>query len=79
MAETELTTIGREAAILQREAIRGRLEATSEVIAEGLITTDRQGRIVAVNQAAEMIFASTRDELTGVDLSTLLPARGACP
>ena len=74
MAETESTSIAREAAILQHEVIRGRLEATGEVIAEGLITTDRLGRIVAVNHAAEMIFATTRDDLIGVHLSSLLPA-----
>ena len=78
MAETELTSIARETVILQHEAIRHRLEATSEVIAEGLITTDRLGRIVAVNQSAEMIFASTQDELTGVHLSTLMPAACGC-
>ena len=77
MAEIELTTMAREVAILEHDVIQRRLDATTEAIAEGLITIDRLGRIVAVNQAAEMIFGSSQDELTGVHLSKLMPDASA--
>lgn len=73
MAETELTSIAREEALLRLDAIHRRLEATTEAIDEGLITADWTGHIVAVNRAAELIFGSPREELLGEHLSHLMP------
>jgi PAS domain S-box-containing protein len=73
MAETELNTIATEVAIFQRDAIRRRLDATTHAIADGLITTDESGCIVALNHAAEKIFRSTQRELSGAHLSVLMP------
>ena len=73
MVETELSSIAREELVRQRDEVLRRLEATTEAIDEGLITTDGDGTILSTNRAAQEIFGFSRGELDGRPISSLLP------
>src|SRR5262245_24545930 len=44
-------------------------------MSEGIIMVDESGRIAAANPVAEHLFGYTNDELNGMQLELLLPAR----
>ena len=50
-----------------------------ELIADGVVSTDEEGRIILFNRAAEELFGYGRDEILGRPVDILLPerARGA--
>ena len=73
MARTELMSIAREELVRERDQMLRRLEATTEAIDDGLITTDWEGTIVATNRAAETMFGYDHADLLGRPLAELLP------
>ena len=73
MARTELMSIAREELIREHDQMLRRLEATTEAIEDGLITTDWEGTIVAANRSAETMFGYDPADLLGRPLAELLP------
>lgn len=61
--------------MLQQHAFEAyrRLQAISDNVLEGIITTDVRGIVQACNQATEMIFGWPPDELIGQSIKMLMP------
>jgi PAS domain S-box-containing protein len=51
-----------------------RFRTLAETASDAIITIDEQSRIVLVNQATEKVFGYTRQEMTGAELTMLMPA-----
>lgn len=49
--------------------------AITETAADGIVTIDARGNILAVNSAVERIFGYTREELLGANLNMLMPEK----
>jgi PAS domain S-box-containing protein len=58
-------------ALRQREAL---LQSILDTVPDGLIVIDRHGIIQSFSPAAERMFGFTRDEATGRNIATLMPA-----
>lgn len=56
-------------------ASEARFKALLESAPDGIIITDRQGRMVLVNAQAEVLFGYAREELLGKPVEVLLPER----
>jgi len=59
-----------------RQQIRSRerrLQAVLDNAAEGIITLDREGRILGFNRAAERLFGYAADEVLGREVMMLVP------
>lgn len=50
-----------------------RFRTLAETATDAIITIDEESRIVLVNQAAEHVFGYTRQEMTGAELTMLMP------
>ncbi|CAA7617589.1 PAS domain S-box protein [Magnetospirillum sp. SS-4] len=57
-----------------RQQAEAHLQAILDTVGEGIVITDRSGRIISVNQALLLIFGHARDELVGRSIDVLLPA-----
>jgi diguanylate cyclase (GGDEF)-like protein/PAS domain S-box-containing protein len=60
---------------LRRAATRER--AIRKTMLDGLITADRQGRILSANRAAEQLLGYERGELVGRNLNVMMPSHDA--
>jgi PAS domain S-box-containing protein len=60
--------------ITQRKQIEAKLNAIFDASVEGIITFNKSGLIVSANAAVESIFGYKPEELTGSNISTLLPS-----
>ncbi|MCG9647120.1 response regulator [Vibrio brasiliensis] len=54
-----------------------KLEAILDTAADGIVTIDKQGRILSFNQAAQMMFGYTEQEAIGMPVEVLMPATEA--
>jgi diguanylate cyclase (GGDEF)-like protein/PAS domain S-box-containing protein len=81
----DYAAVALETTRLFREAVRGRVEAEQreariqavmENVADGLLTFDHQGVLESCNPAAERIFGSTSERLTGQSIGHLLHGLG---
>jgi PAS domain S-box-containing protein len=67
----------------QRSRSRGRdlqeekanLERLFEAVPDGLLVTDKEGRIIRANQRVERVFGCTRADLLGQSMETFVPVR----
>lgn len=50
-----------------------RLAVTLKSIADGVVATDREGRVIVMNEAAEIISGWTREKAIGLPLNQILP------
>jgi len=50
-------------------------ETILTLVGDGVVSTDRNGRIILFNRAAEHIFGYTMKEVLGLSIDTLIPAR----
>jgi PAS domain S-box-containing protein len=50
-----------------------RFRTLAETASDAIITIDEESRILLVNQAAEKVFGYTRQEMTGAELTMLMP------
>ncbi len=73
LVELELSSMSAEAANAEAEARSEWLTLITESVADGLVTIDRGGSIVAVNAAAERMFGYDRGELVGQSVLVLVP------
>jgi PAS domain S-box-containing protein len=72
---TRADLIESERAARERAATSQRFSLLLEAAPDAIIEIDPQGRIVLANTEAERLFQRTREELTGLPVEALLPAR----
>lgn len=57
----------------RREAAETRLRGIVDGLADAIVTSDGEGRILSFNRAAERLFGWTAAEIVGADVSRLMP------
>jgi len=78
--EAKLRSMQRSLSMQQAsiDALR-RVQAISDNVLDAIITTDRQGAIISINQATERIFGWSGAELIGKNIDLLLPDHSGQP
>lgn len=61
----------------QQTLVSQKLEAILDTAADGIVTIDKQGRILSFNQAAQRMFGYTEKEAIGMPVEMLMPAKQA--
>lgn len=65
--------------VTERVEAEERYRLVVESVAEGIVLSDQEGRILAVNTAGENLFARTREWMLGREIEQLLPGLHAEP
>ncbi|MCZ4293811.1 response regulator [Vibrio sinaloensis] len=61
----------------QQSLLSQKLEAILDTAADGIVTIDKQGRILSFNQAAQRMFGYSEQEAIGMPVEVLMPAKQA--
>ena len=64
------------ASAVEEARLRGRLETVVSSMTDGLVTTDRQGVVVAANPMALELLGRRESQIIGHDLTSVVDARG---
>lgn len=57
----------------QQKLVSQKLEAILDTAADGIVTIDREGKILSFNQAAQMMFGYLEQEAIGMQVEKLMP------
>lgn len=65
----------RQTARVQLQESEAHFRSLLEAAPDGVVISDREGRITQVNAATERLFGARRDDLLGISIETLLPEK----